>query len=876
MPDRDAALRDDVRHLGRLLGRVLRDRCGDEVFETVESVRRLSKRARAGGDDAFSELGELLSILPLDRAELVARAFAQFLNLANIAEQHHRIRRRRTYPPSRPQRASFIDTFQRLADAGVTREQLLAALDRTHVELVFTAHPTEANRRTLIHKFNRIAELLSTRDRRLTASERRLAEHELEAEVLAIWDTDAVRHRRPSPEDEARWGLAVCEYSIWHAVPAFFRRLDHALQHHGAKAYPIDRSPISFGSWMGGDRDGNPFVTADVTRRVCWLGRWVATNLVYGEVDALHGELSMRSAGPSLTAVVGDSAEPYREYLRGVRERVRLARDWAASRLAGTAPSGAPAYQSSAELLGELHLVYTALCENGQQVIADGRLRDLLRRIRCLGLSLFRLDLRQDAQRHSDTLSEITEALGLGSYGKWSETQRMTWLQSELGNPRPLIPRGLTPSAGAADVLDPLRVAADLGSEAFACYVISMASRASDVLAVELLQREVGVSPPLPVVPLFETGDDLVRAPTVMEHLFATPWYAQKIAGQQMIMLGYSDSAKDIGRLAASWELYKAQERLVDLCQRQKILLTLFHGRGGSVGRGGGPTHLAVRSQPPGSVDGRLRVTEQGEMIQAKFGLPALAVRSMELTVTATLEATLQHSRPIPPAWRDAMDQLSATAQRAYRSIVRDDPDFVPFFRAVTPEQELAHLNIGSRPARRRGGGGVESLRAIPWVFAWTQTRLLLPSWLGTGHALQEFIGGGQSDLLAEMYDNWPYFESQIALIEMVLAKASPQIANHYNQILVPENLRPMGDALQQMLGRTIESLLAVTRQPELLANNDVLRRSIGVRNPYVDPINMLQAEFLRRYRADAGDDRLLHALMITVNGVAAGMRNTG
>lgn len=901
-------LREDVRLLGRLLGDTLRD-LEEAVFEAVESVRRLSKEARDGDDAAFERLSALLAEMPLEEAADVARAFSHFLNLANIAEQHHRVRRRRVYqraPGTRPQRGSCEAVFAELREAGVAADALHRAVCDLEIELVLTAHPTEVARRTMLQKYNRIAEALAGRDRGdLTHHERIGLERELRRQIESGWGTDDVRHERPTPIDEARWGFVVIEQTLWDTVPEFLRILDGALREATGRPLPPDAAPVRFGSWMGGDRDGNPNVTPDVTRRVCLLSRWMAADLFHREIDELRTELSMVEASPALRARADRAAEegdrdgraeeaarePYRAVLRGTRDRLAALRAGLERALDGGEPAPAGTADDAAALRDALTLCRESLIETGYRQVADGRVLDVLRRLACFGLHLLRLDLRQEAPRHTAALDAITRALGLGGYAEWDEERRVAFLRGELASRRPLVPRDLRPDDAVADVLATFRMAAEQPPGALGAYVISMAARASDVLAVALLQKEAGVDPPLRVVPLFETVDDLQRAGATLDALLAVPEYRALAGDRQEVMIGYSDSAKDGGRLAAAWELYAAQEEIVRVCSRHGVRVTLFHGRGGSIGRGGGPTYHAIRSQPPGSIRGRLRVTEQGEMIQAKFGLAGIASRTLELYTTATLQAGLGRgeggdARPrgdareagddVPEAWRETMRRLAADSRRLFRETVHERDDFVPFFRAATPVGELDLLNIGSRPARRKPGGGVGTLRAIPFVFAWTQMRLMLPSWLGVGEALAAAFERGEEDRLRDMYRDWPFFRSTLDLIEMVLAKSEPRIARRYLEALVPDDARPLGEELCARLDRTREALLRVTGHARLLEHNPVLSRSIAVRNPYVDPINLVQVELLERWRREPGDEATLHALLTTFNGIAAGMRNTG
>ena len=880
MADPHKPLRDDVRLLGELLGDTIRAQAGESIFAMVERVRALAKSGRAGHDADFRVLADELSRMAIDDALPIARAFAHFLHLANIAEQHHRVRRRRAYlrdPAAAPQRGSCADGFARLLAAGITPDQLHASVSALQVELVLTAHPTEVARRRLVQKHNRIAAALAQRDRPdLTAPEQDDLVAGIRREILAAWSTSDVRQQRPTPIDEVRSGLIVFEQSLWDALPQYVGSVDRALRASTGRGLPIDAAPLRFGSWIGGDRDGNPHVTPDVSRRACLLARWVAAGLYLREIEALRDELSMEGASAELLERVPGSLEPYRELLRGVRARLAATRAWieAALETAGT-PPGPEVYVTGDALAADLRLCHRSLEASGQQLIADGRLTDVLRRVAAFGVTLARLDIRQDSTRHTEALAAITSALGLGSYADWDEGARLAFLVDELSSRRPLIPDGLEAAPEVRDVLDTFRMIAAAPAESLGAYVITMTRSASDVLAVELLQKAVGVAAPLRVVPLFETARDLQQAGPVMETLLAVPWYRARTGDRQEVMIGYSDSAKDAGRVAAGWELFKAQEAVVASCARHGVKVTLFHGRGGSVGRGGGPTHLALQSQPPGSVDGTLRVTEQGEMLQALFGFPDIAVRTMEVYTTGTLEAWLT---PVPAGrgeWRACMDRLAADARDGYRQVVYDDPRFIDYFHASTPEAEIGELNIGSRPARRGGGSSVAGLRAIPWQFAWTQTRLMLGAWLGVEEALDRAAARGEGELLRTMYREWPSFQSAIDLIEMVLAKADGRIAAEYDRRLVPPELRPLGEDLRARLARAIRAVRAVSGHEHLLEATPVIRRSIDVRNPYVDPLNLVQVELLRRMRAHP-DPRVHTGLMVTVNGISAGMRNTG
>lgn len=876
------ALRDDVRMLGELLGDTLRERAGAPLLDLVERVRALAKHGRAEGGGNFDRLSELLRTLPVGSAVSVARAFSHFLGLANIAEQHHRIRRRREYqrPGSGPQPDSLGDVLPRLLSSGVDADALHGAIRNLHIELVLTAHPTAITRRTLSHKQLRIADALARRDRPdLTVSERTDLVEELRRQIAATWDTDEIRPERPQPIDEVIAGLLIFEQSLWDALPRFLRALDRDLHRLTGRGLDVRATPICFGSWLGGDRDGNPYVTADVTRQACTAARWIAADLYEREVRALRLELSVTPASDELREAAGGAHEPYRAVLRGLHQRLLAIRDRLGQALregGASQPASTPDLEAdTATLFEPLFLCHRSLVETGQHALAGGRLTDVLRRVGAFGRTLVRLDLRQHAKRHEAAVDAIARHVGAGSYARWTEEQKVRFLTAGItAAPRPEL-LDIDADDEVADVLGTFRTASALPPDALGAYVVSMAEAPSDVLAVDYLQAQAGLR--MRVVPLFEQVESLQRSAAAVRALLEIPEYRARTEGRQEVMIGYSDSAKDGGRLAANWELYKAQEALVGVCRGAGVALTLFHGRGGSISRGGGPMSLVLQSQPPGSIDGRLRATEQGEMIQAQFGLPEIAMRTLEMYTTATLTATLSPPISPRPEWRRLMDQIGIDARRAYRHVVYEEPEFVEYFRTATPEHELGRVPIGSRPPRRGPAEGVDSLRAIPWVFAWTQTRLLLPSWLGAGEALSGAAARGEGGHLSRMYREWPFFRSTVDLIAIALAQAEPQIAAEYERRLVPEGLRRIGEDLRTRLGIAADQVLEIIGGQHLLGAYPVLRRSIAVRNPYVDPINLVQVELLRRIRAeDEADPELWHAFMITANGIAAGMRNTG
>lgn len=882
MANLDASLREQVRVLGEGLGRTMSAARGEEFLALVESIRSLSKQVHKGEATAES-LSKMLDKLDDEMLLPVARAFTQFLNLANAAEQHYRAKERLVEDYRAGEQPGMTLLLNKLKAAGLAPEVIYKALSEQRVELVFTAHPTEISRRTLIQKYDLLDDCLTDYEASPNEKARQVVIERLEQLIAQAWHTDEIRSQRPTPVDEAKWGFAVIENSLWEAVPAYYRQLDEQLVSLTGKTLPLDAAPIRFASWMGGDRDGNPRVTSRVTQEVLWLSRWMAADLYHRDIERLRAELSMHEASDVLIERVGPVREPYRVILGQVRERLRATLDWLKGQLDGKPYDDERILFEVAGLREPLVLCYESLCEKGMQVIADGLLLDVLRRLSTFGMNLLRLDIRQEAPRHTQALAEATQYLGLGDYETWDEQRRVDFLLHELTNPRPLLPERWPCSDETREVLDTCKVVAGERPDALGAYVISMAAQPSDVLAVALLLKSSGVERSMRIAPLFETLDDLERAPKVIDGLLSLPWYQEYTSGRQEVMIGYSDSAKDAGQLAASWAQYRAQEAVTRVCAEHKVHLTLFHGRGGTVGRGGGPTQAAILAQPPGSVQGRLKVTEQGEMIRFKFGLPALAERALEVYTCAVLEATLAPP-PAPKAnWRELMDKIASDAVEGYRALVRDNKDFVRYFRQLTPEQELAKLPLGSRPAKRKGSGGIESLRAIPWIFAWTQVRLMLPAWLGSDLALERAQERGEGDALREMIDGWPFFASNMNMLEMVLAKADLSIVEEYESLLVEAELRPLGELLRARQEALVVRLLALRKQNQLLEQVPLTQQAISVRNPYIIPLHQLQSELLARVRACEQDKicspnqaQLERALMVTMAGIAAGLRNTG
>ena len=862
-----SALRQNVRLLGDTLGDVIRSTVGEDLYETIESIRQASKSAT--DVEQTTALFNALRKLDSEQLLLISRGFAQFLNLANIADQHFTTTKSVSGHFGAYDRiSSTVEDLSR----SVSKEALAEAVANLHIDLVLTAHPTEITRRTLIHKHGEIHDCLNEVESGLASEER--IQSRLADLIAQIWHTEEFLEQRPTPIDEARWSFAVIENSLWDAVPEFLRDLDAIAKKFELDLPPRTKPVVRLSSWIGGDRDGNPNVTAKVTRRAMIISRWQAADLISRDLEAIYEELSITRATAELRELVGDVREPYRAILKPLRDAVRKQRDELGAYIQdGTHPL--PPVLSTQDIIGPLQRCRTSLAEVGLSAIAEGKLLDLIRRLESFGAHLVTLDVRQESTRHSDVIGEITTALGLGNYSEWSETDKQDFLKAEITNPRPLLPLNFTASEPCQEVLDTFRVIAETPREALGCYVISMASEPSDVLAVQLLLKATGGPLDLPVSPLFETLDDLDGAPSTLDALLSDAAFRERTGHSMVVMIGYSDSAKDAGMLSAGWAQYRAQEALLNVCQSHGVSLQLFHGRGGTIGRGGAPAHQALLSQPPGSLEQGLRVTEQGEMIRVKLGLKPLAINTLGQYTSAILRGNLTPP-PVPkPEWRELMNELAEQACTDYRSWVRGNPNFVEYFRQATPEPELASLPLGSRPARRRTGGGIETLRAIPWIFAWSQSRLVLPAWLGAGSALAAAVKSGQLDRLREMRDQWPFFASRLSMLDMVYAKSDLVINSLYDETLVQENLKTLGSDLRQQLSRDIQSLMGILDVDTLMASDPWGLESIGLRNVYTAPLNLVQIELLRRVR-ESESESVQRALMVSIAGVAAGMRNTG
>ena len=887
-----APLREDVRLLGNLLGETLKQHAGQDLFNQVEQIRTLAKGARDGQIEAEKQLEQLFLGLKDEEILPLTRAFSYFLNFANIAEQYHVVRNRRQaeFDEQTSSPNPLTHLFEKFKTQQISEQHLFQQICDLNIELVLTAHPTEVSRRTLIQKYDDITNCLSQLDQqKLTPRERQQTIATLKQLVSSAWQTDEIRQHRPTPVDEAKWGFATIEQSLWNAVPKFIRELNELTQQHCQQSLPLDIAPIRFASWMGGDRDGNPNVTHQVTQEVLWLSRWQAADLYLRDIENLRWELSIQTCSDELTQALGyEHPEPYREYLRETRERLKATRHWLTQRLHGLDADDSQIIKTKDELLQPLLLCYRSLIDSNLAEIANGQLLDFIYRVNCFGIELLKLDIRQESGRHRQAISAITEYLGLGNFESWTEQARQNFLIQELQSKRPLLPKYLNEPEGSLirhpDVLEvfaTMRTLAEQPAESLGAYIISMAEYPSDVLAVLLLQKEAGIQHPLRVVPLFETLKDLDGAAKTMNTLFNVHWYKQHIQGKHEVMIGYSDSAKDAGFMSANWAQYRAQEELTAVARQHGVQLTLFHGRGGSISRGGAPTQQALFSQPPGSISGAIRVTEQGEMIRFKFGLEGIALQNLEIYTAATLEATLLPPPEPKKQWRELMNQMTDLSVQVYRQTVRENPNFVSYLRTVTPELELQMLPLGSRPAKRKVSGGIESLRAIPWVFAWTQIRLMLPAWLGTGTAINQ-VHEQHKMTLDEMLAQWPYFQTLIDMLEMVLSKSDADIALYYESHLTQDqDLKNLGVELRQRLQNAVDTLLSLKGESKLLSNNEVLDQSMQVRKPYLLPLHLLQAELMKRRRLylalhQTEHSPVDHALMVSIAGIAAGLRNTG
>ena len=892
---KDAALRDDVRDLGAVVGEVIAEQCGDDIFRAVEHVRQAAILQRETGQRG--DLDALLESLDTAAATDVIRGFSSYFQVVNIAEKVHRIRRRREWlrDPQRPRSDSLEAAMRRLAEHRPDPAEARDFLDSLLIEPVFTAHPTEPTRRTILLKQQQVARRLVERmNPSLTPREQAALLENIRAQVTSAWQTEEHPSTRITVGDEREQVLFFLAESIYRVIPAVYEQLEQAFDEawEGGARMGAPGIIFRFGSWVGGDMDGNPNVGPDTIRETLALHRRTVLSLYRAELLKVARELSQ---APSRIGFLPELLERIAEYTRhfpaaiedvAPRHRDMPYRVFCAllrRRLGATQAGAAEGYADAAEFLGDLELMARSLAENKGEHAGLFAVRRLQWRARTFRFHLATLDLRQDSEVHRRCIAHCLRDEQWLERPRAERTARLQQLLDE-GALCPLVE-----DEQAEKTLEVFRAAGDClrtyGVRAIGPYIISMAQGADDVLSVLLLARWAGLADengvvPLDIAPLLETVDDLERGPEIFAELLDDRVYREHLqtrAGRQVVMIGYSDSNKDSGIAAARWALHLAEEQLVAVAETRKLDLTLFHGRGGTISRGGGRTHTAALAAPRGAVRGRLRVTEQGEIITAKYGLRGIAIRTLEQAASSVAEATLRDGGEPPPAlWREIMEEISTESRRAYRALVHEDEGFYGYFRQATPIDVIERMNIGSRPASRRSMQGIADLRAIPWVFSWTQTRAILPGWYGVGTALEAAIANHGEAPLRAMFADWMFMRAMLDDLEMVLAKCDMNIACHYSE-LADEPLRMYHGLIEAEYRRTVATVLRLKGTRELLEGDATLSRTIRLRNPYVDPMSLLQVDLLRRWRAgDRKDDALFRALLLSVNGIAHGLQNTG
>ena len=907
--EEDARLRTDIRLLGRILGDTVRDQEGADVFDLVERIRQTSIRFHRDEDKlARRELETILDSMSTSDTVRIVRAFSYFSHLANIAEDQNNIRQMRGRGPGGPQPSALTQTLAHARTAGISAAELRRFLGQAQVSPVLTAHPTEVRRKSTMDREMEIAALLDRRERtQLTPEEAEASDEQLRRAVLTLWQTNLLRRTKLTVLDEVANGLSFYDYTFLQEVPRLHCALEDRLNQEEGGAPGELASFLTMGSWIGGDRDGNPFVTADVMRGTLRLQSSRVMNFYLEQLHALGAELSLAThladVSEELRALAGRSPDssPHRS-----GEPYRLAVSGIYARLTGTAlkldiettrrPVGEAApYATVKEFKADLDVLDRSLIANNSGVIARGRLRSLRRAVDCFGFHLARLDIRQNSAVHERTVAELCDAAIPGmSYLALGEEARINLLLSELRSARPLSSAFVKYSEETLDELAVFRAAAEaharFGTDVIHQCIISMCKGMSDMLEVAVLLKEVGLINPsgrsaINIVPLFETIEDLQASSGIMDRMLSLHDYRRLVdsrGGVQEVMLGYSDSNKDGGFVTSGWELYKAEIGLVDVFERHGVRLRLFHGRGGSVGRGGGPSYDAIIAQPGGAVNGQIRITEQGEIISSKYSNPEVGRSNLEILAAATLEASLLHPRQSAPRaeYLTAMEQLSALAFKAYRGLVYETEGFADYFWGSTVITEISTLNIGSRPASRKKTREIEDLRAIPWVFSWAQCRLMLPGWYGFGSAVETWIAEHPEQgmpFLQELYRDWPFFRMLLSNMDMVLAKSSIAIASRYAELVPDMKLREsIFGRIRREWHSSIETLLDIMGHERLLQGNPLLDRSIRNRFPYLDPLNHVQVELLKEHRAKNPDEQVLRGIQLTINGISAGLRNSG
>ena len=882
------SLREDVRYLGNVLGKVIKQQEGVNFFKLVEEVRRLSKAniANTNKKKSFKKLSsKIKNLSPINLFKLT-RAFTHFMNFINIAESIDAARKLDEYENKNQIDANkniFIEEIFEgfFKNRKISTNKIYEIAKNLNIGIVLTAHPTEVKRRTLILKYHKITEILEQRDLlKKFPSKLKILDKKLYDEFTVIWNTDELKRTRPTPSDEARWGLAIIEDSLWETIPKVYRRLNDIFVKNIGKGLPKNFNPIEFGSWMGGDRDGNPNVTAKVTKEVILLSRWEAAKLYEKELTKLIQSLSIDKCSRKILSKTGKTFEPYRVYLRPLRNKMRLTHKLIEQHLVEKVPlDQKKLFSNREEILKPLRVVRESLEENNSENIASGDLLDLMRRAKCFGINLARLDIRQESSRHSQLISEFLKRKYKVNYVNWNEEKKIKFLSSKIKSKKKFINNFSFKNKENKEVWSTFKILSSEPKECLGAYVISMTSSASDILSVNYLQKEAGIKDTLRVVPLFETLEDLINAKPIMQKLFSLNWYRKSIKNKQEIMIGYSDSSKDAGKLSASWHQYKLQEEIIKLAKKYKIDITFFHGRGGSAGRGGGPIQATLRSQPPNSVNGKIRITDQGEVIQQKYGYEPLAKYNLCSYIGAVMQATLSPP-PIPKKeWRDLIEKMSEISTKSYRKNINESSDFIRYFKTVTPHVSLGKLSIGSRPSKRKNVDNIQSLRAIPWVFAWTQIRLMLPAWLGSAEALKYSSSGKLKKILVEMEKDWPFFNSNMDILDMVISKADPEISKIYEENLADNKLKSVGKNLRFQF-HNIKKLNKQITPKEIIKARKEFRTSVIVRNIYSEVLNIIQAATMNKLSQKKynkkGKKFLNDALMTSIAGISAAMKNTG
>ena len=879
-------LREDIRYLGTVLGEVIKDQEGIKFFNLVEKVRKLSKANKINikNNNSFKKLVKTIkNINPKDTFRLT-RAFSHLINFINLAESIDTARNLDEYETKRKNLKYNIfieEIFKNLfKNKKIPNSKIYNLAKSLDIGIVLTAHPTEVKRRTLIQKYHKIIEILEQRDLfKSYPSKIKILDKQLRDEFSIIWNTDDLKRTKPTPFDEARWGLAIIEDSLWDTIPKVYRRLNSIFVKNMNKGLPKNFNPIQFGSWMGGDRDGNPNVTSQVTKQVILLSRWEAAKLYEKTLTKIIRSYSMKKCSKKISNQVGKSFEPYRVFLRPLRDKIRLTHRSIEQYLIEKKPLNQKILlRSTEEILKPLRVVRESLEQNQNENIASGDLLDLMRRAKCFGINLAKLDIRQESSRHTQLIAELVKKKFNGNYYKFSEDEKINFLKSKLLSKNNCINNFKFSNKENNEVWSTFKILADEPSECLGAYVISMTTSASDILAVLFLQKEAKIKHKLRVVPLFETLDDLVNASQIIKNLFSKKWYRKLINNKQEVMIGYSDSSKDAGKICASWHQYKAQEQIVKLAKKYSVNASFFHGRGGSPGRGGGPIQATLRSQPPNSVNGKIRITDQGEVIQQKYGYEPIAEYNLCSYIGAVTEATL-NPPPIPkPDWRSLIEKMSDISKSSYRKNINQSSEFIKYFKNVTPHQALGKLSIGSRPSKRKNLDNIKSLRAIPWVFAWTQIRLMLPAWLGSAEALRYAYIKKFRRTLIDMEKNWPFFNSMLDILDMVITKADPEISKIYEKYLADEKLIRVGKKLRFQF-EVIKKLNKKITTKEILLTRKQSRTLIIVRNIYSEVLNIIQPIVIHKLKKNKkiSDKKDLNdALLTSIAGISAAMKNTG